>query len=287
MINPKHATERMFLPGGIEPLKDNKLHYVDLHIIDGCNLKCARCFKFSPLCDNKDEMDFDKVAQDIKDLAILTNREIDGISVIGGEPLIASRLLDYLKLVRKELPNTDITIITNGIAIPNMENEFFELLKELNVMLAISRYFEKDFYEKIEKVMAEHNCQDRYVYSQIAEMGCVLFLQMELDEDGNSDMEEIWNLCSAKNGCVLLKDGKLWSCSNGCMKYILNRKFGTNLIDYEEDGIEIKNHTLDEVIEHLKKPKKCCRYCTKDIYKCMYFPQPSSLDKSEWIREKK
>lgn len=284
MINPKEALEKLFNPNGVPKLHEDKLRYIDLHIIDGCNLNCARCFKFSPLCKDKGLMDKNKVIDDLTQLSKVVNQELDGISIIGGEPLISPDIVFYMKECRRLFPNTDITIISNGLAIPKMNDAFFEALQQCDVMIAISKYYNDKFYEPIIEMLEKHNCANRFVFSCLHQMGCAMFLQMELDESGSQDPEAIWNKCSAKNGCVLLKDGKLWSCSNHCMKYILNDYFGTNLHDYDEDGIDIYSHTHQEIVEFLKQPKKGCRYCTEDIYNCMYFPEHTKYKKSEWIK---
>ena len=283
MINPKNVMEKLFTPGNLPKLYNNRLHYIDLHIIDSCNFNCARCFKFSPLCKTAGIVDKKQTIKDIKQLALL-EPGLDGISIIGGEPLISPDLIDYMYVIHKELPYTDITIITNGLAIPKMPKEFFKALIDNNVMLAISKYFEDDFYNDILNTLAQHNCEDRYVFSKVDGLGCAMFLQMNLDESGSQDINTIWNKCSAKNGCVMLKDSKLWSCSNHCMKYILNDYFGTNLNDYPEDGIDIYKNSYKKIIEHLKKPKKGCRYCTEKIYEAMYFPEHTTYNKSEWIK---
>lgn len=287
MFKPETTLEKLYSPCGVERLKDDKLQYIDLHIIDGCNYKCARCFKFSPLCKNKGEMDYDKVIADLTRLSEVTNQELRGISIIGGEPLFSKDILKYMDKSRELFPNTDITIISNGVLIPSMPKEFFESLIRNNIMIAISKYHDISFYANIEKVMKDNGCGDRYVFSYFQQFDVTLFFQMEFTESGDSDPQEMWDACCTKNGCVMLKDGKLWSCSNLCMKYILNDHFGTNLIDYPEDGVNIYENDLQGIIEHLKKPKKSCRYCTRHIYDAMYFPQWSTLDKSEWIREKK
>lgn len=284
MFKPETTLEKIYSPCGVERLKDNKLQYIDLHIIDGCNYKCARCFKFSPLCKDKGELDYDRVIADLKRLSEVTNQELRGISIIGGEPLYSKDIVKYMDKSRELFPNTDITIISNGVLIPSMPNEFFESLKRNNIMIAISKYHDIEFYKNIENVMKENGCGDRYVFNYFQQFEVTMFLQMELDEHGRSDPKEMWDACCSKNGCVMLKDGKLWSCPSLCMKYILNKHFNTNLIDYEEDGIDIYNHNLEEIIEHLKMPKKGCRYCTRKIYDAMYFPQWSKLRKSEWIR---
>lgn len=286
MINVKNSLEKLFTPCGVPKLKDDKLTYVDFHIIDGCNLNCARCYKFSPLCKDIGLVDKDSFTKDIIQLSKIEPNLL-GISLIGGEPLISPDIEFYMEKTRELFPNTDITIITNGINIPKMSDNFFNLVKNNRIYISISKYFDDSFYEKINKKLEEKNCSDFVVYSQFKEIGSTLFLQMELDEYGKQDELKNWELCSSKNGCVLLKDGKLWSCPNLCTKYILNNYFNTNLIDFEEDGISIYNNNYKDIITHLKKPKKGCRYCTEDIYKCMYFPKPTEYKKSEWIREEK
>jgi hypothetical protein len=284
MINPKDSLEKLFNPGSIPKLYKDKLHYIDLHIIDGCNFNCARCFKFSPLCKDKGIVNKDQTIKDLEQLATI-EPSLKGISIIGGEPLISPDIIDYLYETRRISTHTDITIISNGLAIPKMPTEFFEALIKNNIMIAISKYFEDSFYSDIIQVLDKYNCGDRYVFSQIKELGCAMFLQMNLDEQGSQDIQSIWDKCSAKNGCVMLKDSKLWSCSNHCMKYILNNYFNTDLKDYPDDGISIYNNSYIDIINHLKKPKKGCCYCTEDIYNAMYFPEHTQYKKSEWIKE--
>lgn len=286
MFKPETALEKIYSPGGIGRLKDNKLQYIDFHIIDGCNYKCARCFKFSPLCKDKGELDYDKTIADLTRLSQLTNRELRGISIIGGEPLYSKDIIKYMDKSRELFPNTDITIISNGMLIPSMPKEFFESMKRNNIVIAISKYHELKVYSKVEETLKKHGCEDLYVFNYFSQFEVTMFLQMELDEEGKSNPKEMWDACCSKNGCVMLKDGKLWSCPSLCMKYILNEYFNTNLIDYPEDGIDIYTHNHRQIVKHLKKPKKGCRYCTRKIYDAMYFPQWSKLAKEEWIQNK-
>lgn len=283
MINVIKVMENFFRPGNVTKLYKNKLHYIDLHIIDGCNLNCARCYKFAPLSKGLGIVNKEQTLKDLKQLSTI-EPNLKGISIIGGEPLISPDIIDYMYETRKLFPNTDITIITNGLAIPKLPKEFFTALISNNIMLAISKYFEESFYKDIIKVLKKNKCQDRYVFSQIKDLGCCMFLQMNLDETGSQNPKEIWDKCSTKNDCVVLKDGKLWSCAASCMKYILNNYFKTNLTDYPEDGISIYNNTYKDIIKFLKTPKKGCRYCTEDIYNAMYFPEHTSYNKSEWIK---
>ena len=283
MINPKEAIQNLMGPNGKDKFKGNKIRFVDIHILDGCNFNCARCLKFSPLCKGLGLADKELMFKSLEELAEVTKcKPIEGFSVLGGEPLIHPDLLEYLDKIREIFPTQSITIITNGFAIPKMPKEFFENLIKNDVWLAISKYQNKDFYKPIEKILWANDCGDRFVYSAIQPVDCCLFMQPALTEHPDKEPEEVFKDCGSS--LVVLKDGKLWQCSLLCTKYLLNDFFGTEFKEYEEDGITIKDHTLEEIVEFLKKPKKGCKYCTTDIYNNLYFPEHTKYQKSEWIK---
>ena len=285
MVNNSKALDRLFYSMPIEKLKDDKLHYIDLHIIDGCNHNCARCVKYAPLCKKLGLVDKDTLTADLKQLAKVTNHRMDGISIIGGEPLISPDVNYYMLLCRKLFPDCAITIVTNGLAIPQMSDEFFKIAKICNVWFAISKFYDDEYYTNIIKKLEEQSCADRYSFSKLEPFGCVMFVQMDLDETGSQNPELMFEKCPNKNGYITLKDGKLWSCPTACMKYILNDYFKTDFKYYPEDGISVYGHTEKEIVEFLKKPKKSCRYCTECGLNRMYFPEATKRDKSEWIKK--
>lgn len=284
MINNSKALDKLFYQMPVEKLKDNKLHYIDLHIIDHCNHNCARCVKFAPLCKERIIPDSNKILQDLTQLAKMTDNTLDGISILGGEPLISPDIILYMKACRALFPNTAITIVTNGLAIPSMPEEFFTVLKEYNIWLSISKFYKKEFYCNIIKTLKKHNCYNRTVFQGLEPFGCVMFVQMDLDETGSQNKKEMFNKCPNKNGYITLKDGKLWSCPTSCMKYILNKYFGTDFKQFDKDGVDIYNHTQEEAVELLRQPKESCKYCTEYGLNRLYFPEPTKKEKSEWIK---
>lgn len=283
MINNSKALDKLFYKMPVEKLKDNKLHYIDLHIIDGCNHNCARCVKYAPLSP-LNEVPTERITKDITQLAKITNNTLDGISILGGEPLLHTDIIYIMKLCRAMFPNTAITIVTNGLAIPKMPKEFFETLIQYDIWIAISQFYKDEFYSNIVHTLRINNCYDRFVFNKIKEFGCVMFVQMDLDEKGEQDKTKMFNKCPNKNGYITLKDGRLWSCPTSCMKYILNNYFGTNFKTYLDDGIDIYTHTEEEIVNLLKNPKEACKYCTDNGLNRLYFPEQSKKNKNEWIK---
>lgn len=284
MIDNSKTLDKLFYSMPVEKLKDNKLHYIDLHIIDNCNHNCARCVKFAPLCKTPGIQPLDKVLKDLNQLAKITNHQLDGISIIGGEPLLSPDIITYMKECRQLFPLSAITIVTNGLALPQMPDKFFTALQEYNVWLSVSKFYPNEFYKDIKATLKKHDCYSRTVFQGMKPFNCVMFVQMDLDETGSQDKEKMFNKCPNKNGYVTLKDGKLWSCPTSCMKYILNDYFGTNFETYNSDGISIYSHTQAEIVRLLQKPKEACKYCTESGLNRLYFPEPTTKNKSEWIK---
>lgn len=284
MINNSNALDKLFYSMPTTKLYKNKLHYIDIHIIDGCNHNCARCVKFAPLCKSLGIVNKKNLTKDIKQLARLTHKELDGISLIGGEPLISPDIIYYMKLCRKQFPNTAITIVTNGIAIPKMPKEFFKALQDYNVWLSISKFYDSPFYNNIIETLKLYDCYNRTVFQGLQPFNCVMFVQMDLDETGSQNKKEMFKQCPNKNGYITLKDGKLWSCPTSCMKYILNDYFKTSFNTYDSDGISIYNNDILKIINHLKTPKESCKYCTVSGLNRLYFPESTQYNKSEWIK---
>ena len=286
MIDNSKALDRLFYSMPVDKLKDDRLHYIDLHIIDGCNHSCARCVKFAPLCEDRlGIVNYNSTIKDLKRLSQLTNARLDGISILGGEPLISPDLIKYMHMCRKLFPNTSITIVTNGLAIPRMKKLFFKSLKKYDVWLSISKFYEPEVYEGIIDILKKNDCFDRTVFQGLQPFNCVMFVQLDLDEKGKQNKEKMFEKCPNKNGYITLKEGRLWSCPTSCMKYILNNYFGTKFELYKDDGVDIYNHTEKEIVELLRKPKEACKYCTVSGLNRLYFPETSKRAKDEWIRK--
>ena len=90
-----------------------KINYLRLSVTDRCNLRCYYCSnhdEFSHLGHN-DILSYEECLSLIR----LTNPlGVNKVRLTGGEPFVRKDFIDFLGLLRSELPDLDIRVTTNG-----------------------------------------------------------------------------------------------------------------------------------------------------------------------------
>ena len=114
------------------------LAYLEIHIVDQCNLNCKGCGHFSPIADEW-FIDPDIYAHDITQLKKLFSA-IRVIRIMGGEPLLHPKIEQLLLQTRNSFPKADLRIVTNGILLDQMPNSFWETCKINHVSFDITVY---------------------------------------------------------------------------------------------------------------------------------------------------
>ena len=107
---------------------------LEVNLADHCNLNCQCCDHFAPLAE-KNFIDYDSYAKDIDKLSQL-QKNINSIALLGGEPLLNNKCIDYFKITRKYFPDTNIILFTNGLLLPKWSSYSYDK----NIWLAIKKY---------------------------------------------------------------------------------------------------------------------------------------------------
>lgn len=260
-------------------LEGNRIHLLQYHIADDCNLKCKHCSHFSPLCKpykyNKYE-----ILRDLERMAQLTDTHpLDDIAIIGGEPLLNKEITFYMEKTRKLFPTTSITIITNALLLPKMKKDFFKCAFKNKITIVMSKYFEDSFYEPIIKILDSYSINWRFTPDRFGGMN---FVSCKLCKNPKYTKEEAWDLCPTKNSCILLREGRVYSCPSIPFRSQVIQHFKENIPVFNE-GIDIYMNTYEEIIEQLQQPKESCRYCSDDTFKCVYFHSLATYEKKDYI----
>jgi MoaA/NifB/PqqE/SkfB family radical SAM enzyme len=237
-----------------------RMNYVDINVVDHCNLKCKYCANFCPLVNEKflDVAEFDK---DCKRLSALSSGKIKTIRLLGGEPLLHPLLIEIMTVTRKHFPLSGIDLVTNGILLLKMPVAFWTQCKAYGIRVAISHYPIELNYAKIKSIAKEYGVKT--VYGKTPR-GMYKWL---LDINGGQDIKESHAYCIRANQCAVLQEGKIYACSLPPWIRYFNEYFGKDLQVNEFDYIDIyKTKNFAEVLEFLKKPIPFCKYCnTKKI----------------------
>jgi hypothetical protein len=222
-------------------------------------LNCASCNHFSPLAE-EEYLDIASYKKDCERIAKLTGGRIEQIRLMGGEPLLHPRLVEIIKTSRQFFNcTTSIEIVTNGILLPAQSHEFWQVCKENDIGINISKYPINLNIGKIEKLAKEY-CIELIYTNNVDKSGS--WRIEPFDVSGSQNIKTNFLICYNGNNCIQLKDGKLFTCQHVAYINHFNKYFHTNLEITERDYISIyENHIMKKILQYLAKPIPFCRYC--------------------------
>lgn len=266
-----------------------KLDYIETHIVDHCNLNCKAC---SHYC-NVTKPNFINIDHFNRDMAELSKKfDIKQIRLMGGEPLLAPNINEFLMSTRKYFPNADIRLVSNGILLSKKTEDFWETLKNTKIKIDLTKYpiggtsFSEGMDTIGKHVFNYYRHKELGFYVQETAMGdfwMASHFQLTMNSTGSSDISKAFNKCPYKR-CINLINGKITHCPTAGYIHNYNTYFNENIP--EENGIDIYNHTAKEIMDYLQKPIETCKYCTFDENVKLTNWEISKKDKDEWFVDK-
>ncbi|MDR2865422.1 MAG: radical SAM protein [Spirochaetaceae bacterium] len=237
-----------------------KLNRFEIYLTKHCNLNCKWCGVFSPLAE-RTYINSCRLNNDIQRLSVLTNKQVEHIRILGGEPLLHPQAAEILGIVRTYFPQTRIELVTNGILLRKQSDLFWEKCQTNNIEITISHYPINIQYDAVQHVAKKFNVNVHYD-SQEAKFMWKMFL----DLDGRQNYKKSFKECWQANRCVALQNGKLFTCTVIPNINHFNEYFKTNLRVCDDDSIDIyKAKNITKILKNLRKPKKFCRYCKSNM----------------------
>jgi len=260
-------------------MKKPRLKYVQTDVVQHCNLKCKSCLHHSNMLDEPVVADFDTVIKDWKRLKELF-WGIYEFRIIGGEPLLCSNLIDYVKAAREIFPDSEISVVTNGILIK--ENE--KITKLLTVMHKKNVKFDISVYEPMKEHLASvKKLLNSYGVKYVLNMTKGEFFK-KLRRNPDQDIIKSHGECLSKN-CHDVKSGVIYPCPRPSHIEILNEKLGGKwperrggfeLIS-EEDGWSLK--------KKLRSPFGFCAYCSEPVSSKWEKTDFSNVSLDDWCTD--
>ncbi len=248
------------------------LPYLETHLTDHCNLNCKACNHFCPISEEK-YWDVEQFECSLKEIA--TKFTIEKLRLLGGEPLLHPDVIKFIKKSREILPKTDIRIVSNGILIKTMPDEFWTECKNNNITIDISQY--PPMQEKIP-------CIIEYIEQKGCKVGFINPISkfwLTLNKDGSSDIKQAFDDCQEFRNCLTLYNQKIYKCPIGAYIHKYNNHFQESIP--EEPGISTEK-TAKEIVNYINVPMETCRYCSMPENKwdnCYW--EVSKKEKDEWF----
>ncbi len=249
---------------------------LEYHLVDSCNLKCAGCSHYSSLLDKLTYVPLEDI---VTDLSLLKNKVGDNLTtlrLLGGEPLLHPQICECLTEIRNIFPKTNLVIVTNGILLKKMPEEFYNICSKSNIQISITDYGLLNITEILDKLKD---------------------LNIKATVYRNSNKNLIWHYkhirltggkidclskCIFKNMCNNYRNGKIYLCPHIAYIDFFNKYFGKNIELDNTDYISLDEiNSFDELIEKINsaKPNFCYHYCN-------YYDK-THPKKGEWYTTKK
>ena len=246
-----------------------RLEYIELHVVDHCNLNCKGCVHFSPLVPESKFVEYDRMRNDLIQLRKKVEI-VDRIHILGGEPLLNQELHRFVRLVREVYPFSDISIVTNGLLIEKMTEELVSAIIDTNTWINISVYLPiaNEISEKARSLISK-GIKVRFTDT-------ITKFAVPLDMKGGH-AKGVRNInCHCPN----LYEGKLAVCPIICYMPYFNNYFGLDM-DAEDGLIDIYNENLtyEELVNELHRVRKTCD-------KCLYVSREDCVER-KWEQSQK
>lgn len=241
-------------------IKQEKLSF-SYHLADHCNLNCKGCDNYSPIAPEK-YTDIDVFEGDLRRIKEIMQDKVSELLLLGGEPLLNKKINDYLFIARDIFQdlNIDISIVTNGILLPNMPDAFWECCSKNAITISYTQYPILLNLKKIEKKASSFGVRFvKYGREQDVEKT----LQFDpFDISGKQDLKSNFKNCFHANKCIQLHEGKLYTCNIRAYADIFCKKFDINMELSQDDYLDIyADVSADEVFTFLSEPIPFCKYC--------------------------
>lgn len=238
----------------------NKLNYLEVSLVEHCNLNCKSCSHFSPIA-KKEFMNPAQFTSDFTRLAELFENRLKLLRLMGGEPLLHPELSEFLKISRSLFPRTHIQLVTNGLLIPEMPEEFFESCKENAIDIHITVYPLQNRYDLVWRILAEK----KMGYSVASNSNGIkkTFHHLVIDKTGGHNSEDNFHTYCTCSRCTNLSNGKLFLCPVRASIRHFTDFFQESFALSEQDYLEIYDTetTAEKILLFLSKPTPFCKYC--------------------------
>lgn len=231
--------------------------YFGVHIVEHCNLNCKNCCHYAPLA-KEEYLDINSYKKDCDQLSQLFGGEMLCINLMGGEPLLHPQITEFMRVTREAFPIGKIAIVTNGLLLPSMSEEFWEACKIFRIVISPTCYPVNFDYDGVKKIAdskgveytpfnGAHNKQSKQFTILNKQIGAAF---------GN------FLSCPFAVDCTKLRNGKMYPCPQAAYALHLKKYFNLDIQLSERDGIDIYSvKSGDELLEKLSRPIPFCRYC--------------------------
>ena len=250
-----------------------------IRLVEHCNLNCAGCDNFSPLAE-PEFLSIEEFRRDFERVGELFNHECRLIKLSGGEALLRPDILDFVKIARENFTKGTIEIYSNGILVPQQDDNFWSTLQKYKVGIGITDYPIKIDRDKIAAKAKEFNVNVHGMGD--GRLKTSEFVKRPIDLAGNGDIRKNFFRCYRAYACAMLDHGRFYKCSFAPSIKHFNKFFNKNIPLKKDDYIDIYEvKSGEEILKRLAEPIPMCKYCDLDFQTIKWGVSERKI--SEWV----
>jgi GTP 3',8-cyclase len=246
-------------------IRDGKIltKRLEINVTHHCNMSCRGCSHLSPNLPK-----FFELPESIsRDLFVLSkNFRTECISLLGGEPLLHPDLLEIIDVIRKSGITDRIRVITNGLLLHKMSDQFWQKVDEVHVSLYPSHPM------RVEDLKVfQNNSKNHSSYLELRYQDYFSEFFSDLGTSNDDLIKKIYLTCNApREGCChTLYHGQYYKCPKAVfIPFVYQDRFD---FSRGEDSVKIKEDILfvQELAAYLSsdQPLQTCRYCLGSVGK--------------------
>jgi len=232
-------------------------------LADTCNLRCNNCTTSSPFMSDANLPCLDSFVESLSFLSPVAR--CYELRFLGGEALLNINICSFMRAARQSGIFRNIRVITNGLLLPRMSEEFWQLadIVRISVYPATTNIFSEAKLESLKATASRHQTRLEVIRD-------THFMKATSDKriEGVSAVQRIFSTCGEAHGwsCHLLYRNRLYRCSR---VHTLDRYLSKIGVEHEnftdQDGLVIdgRANLFSDLKNYLKssEPLKACSFC--------------------------
>ena len=240
----------------------------EINLADHCNLSCQMCDHYSQLSEEYC-VNIESFERDIVRMGEILNHKIACITLLGGEPTLNPNIIQCMEIVRREFPEAQIIILTNGLLLLKLEHapngsNIWKSCKELKVDITVTVYPVKFDYIALENKAKEYGINlgmSSDIHASELTKAVKISDKHTFDLSGGADKGYFLS-CLYFNKFNVVRDGRYYMCPVAAHSGIFNKAFGESLKLAESDSLDLNKVTSwKELSDFSANGVPFCSYC--------------------------
>lgn len=236
------------------PIVDGRIptSSLEAHVVDHCNLRCAQCCSLSPELPRW-EVEPRALARDLSMAARALAPAV--FKLVGGEPLLHTRLCECLEVARRSGIAPLILVTTNGLLLPRVDPAFWTLVDGLTVSAYPTPGIPTRIRDHVLAMASAHRVTVNWkVQGQFVRM------TRDAPEPDAAITRALYDGCWLRRRCQTLRDGRLYACPRPIHFASLHPEEAD-----PDDGVDLRPRPglVSEVQAYLERerPLRACDRC--------------------------